>query len=86
KIINPRGLITGGLPPYAETRNYVSSIMNLVTQPSELIMRTGLTSSRGHEKSLSSETPILISDKSGITQSLRTHSKSNPNSSFIEVQ
>jgi soluble lytic murein transglycosylase-like protein len=29
KIINPRGLVTGGVPPYGETRNYVSSILKL---------------------------------------------------------
>lgn len=29
KIINPRGLVTGGIPPYAETRNYVTSILKL---------------------------------------------------------
>src|SRR5436190_14454526 len=41
KIINPRGVITGGVPPYDETRNYVSSILNLVTQPSALIFENG---------------------------------------------
>jgi len=32
KIINPRGLVTGGLPPYAETRTYVNSILRLFAQ------------------------------------------------------
>jgi hypothetical protein len=38
KMINPRGLVTGGIPPYAETKNYVSSILKLagVSNPSEL--------------------------------------------------
>ncbi len=27
KIINPRGLVTGGIPPYPETQNYVAAIM-----------------------------------------------------------
>jgi soluble lytic murein transglycosylase-like protein len=29
KIINPRGVTTSGVPPYRETRNYVSSILKL---------------------------------------------------------
>lgn len=29
KIINPRGVITSGIPPYRETQNYVSSILRL---------------------------------------------------------
>ena len=34
KLINPRGLVTGGLPPYAETRTYVNSILKLFAQHS----------------------------------------------------
>ncbi|MEP6913836.1 MAG: transglycosylase SLT domain-containing protein, partial [bacterium] len=34
RIINPRGLLTGGVPPYAETRQYVNSIIGLFTQHS----------------------------------------------------
>lgn len=29
KIINPRGVITSGIPPYRETQNYVGSILRL---------------------------------------------------------
>jgi Transglycosylase SLT domain len=29
KVINPRGVITSGIPPYRETQNYVSSILRL---------------------------------------------------------
>jgi soluble lytic murein transglycosylase-like protein len=29
KIINPRGVITSGVPPYRETQNYVSSILKM---------------------------------------------------------
>jgi soluble lytic murein transglycosylase-like protein len=34
KIINPRGLVTGGIPPYPETRNYVGSILKLANSVS----------------------------------------------------
>jgi soluble lytic murein transglycosylase-like protein len=30
RIINPRKIITGGIPPYSETRDYVSSVMRLL--------------------------------------------------------
>jgi soluble lytic murein transglycosylase-like protein len=36
KIINPRGLVTGGLPPYAETKQYVNSIIGLFIQRSQV--------------------------------------------------
>jgi hypothetical protein len=36
KIINPRGLVTGGLPPYAETKQYVNSIIGLFMQRSQV--------------------------------------------------
>ena len=81
KIINPRGVITGGLPPYSETRNYVSSIMSLVAQPSELIRRTALPST-----SRSGRNRISNSDKSSTKHTLRTSSKTNSDASFIEVQ
>jgi soluble lytic murein transglycosylase-like protein len=33
KIINPRGVITGGIPPYPETRVYVNQILELLARP-----------------------------------------------------
>jgi hypothetical protein len=36
KIINPRGLVTGGVPPYAETKQYVNSIIGLFMQRSQV--------------------------------------------------
>jgi soluble lytic murein transglycosylase-like protein len=35
KIINPRGLVTGGVPPYAETKQYVNSIIGHFMQRSQ---------------------------------------------------
>ncbi len=82
KIVNPRGLITGGLPPYAETRTYVNSIIGLVTQQSALISKTALTSVRKNVKPRSFKTRDLSSD----AETSRSRPKSNPNSFFIEVQ
>jgi soluble lytic murein transglycosylase-like protein len=33
KIINSRGLMTGGVPPYPETQTYVNQIMGLLVRP-----------------------------------------------------
>ena len=33
KVINLRGQITGGIPPYPETQNYVNQIMGLLVRP-----------------------------------------------------
>ena len=81
KIVNPHGLITGGLPPYAETRTYVNSIIGLVTQQSALISKTVLTPVRKNVMPRSSKTRDLRSD----TKTSRSRPKSNPNSFFIEV-
>src|SRR5205085_3029902 len=32
RVVNPRGLKLGGIPPYAETRNYVASGLTLARQ------------------------------------------------------
>jgi soluble lytic murein transglycosylase-like protein len=39
RIINPRGIITGGIPPYAETENYVSSILKMSFRSSAFVER-----------------------------------------------
>jgi soluble lytic murein transglycosylase-like protein len=33
KIINPRGVVTGGIPPYPETQAYVNQILGLLVRP-----------------------------------------------------
>lgn len=33
KVINSRGLVTGGIPPYRETQTYVNQIMGLLARP-----------------------------------------------------
>ena len=83
RIINPRGLVTGGMPPYAETRNYVSSIITCITQPSEFILRTVSLTVRRNQQQGNSRKPDLTSDKPSSTN--LTRPKPSPNS-FIEVQ
>jgi soluble lytic murein transglycosylase-like protein len=79
KIINPRGLITGGIPPYRETEEYVRSGIGLLTT-SSMSSTLRLTSPR------ELKTPLqraMTGDQKGLksTSSMRPTS-----SSFIEVQ
>jgi soluble lytic murein transglycosylase-like protein len=86
KIINPRGVITGGMPPYDETRNYVTSIMSLVAQPSQMVTNTVfVTPRRGNESLRDSKNRNLIPDKAINTKTPQPRPKSNSNT-FIEVE
>jgi len=57
KIINPRGVVTGGIPPYAETRNYVSSILKIaaVSNPSSLSISVRSSSRNSSTQKISDE-------------------------------
>ena len=85
KIINPRGLVTGGMPPYSETQTYVDSIIGRLLQSTTGVPKDSLMS-------LVKSTKLRRSTYWGIglnasTGSHRmTRSGSNANSSFIEVQ
>jgi soluble lytic murein transglycosylase-like protein len=84
KIINPRALATGGLPPYAETRQYVKSIMGLFRQHSQ-IPKAAFMPILTDTKARTSKTRDFTLDVPTDTYALRLHATSNPNSSFIEV-
>jgi soluble lytic murein transglycosylase-like protein len=71
KVINPRGLITGGIPPYAETKNYVTSILKLASVSSVPSLSISVRSSSRNSSSQK------ISDA--------TKKKSITSSSFIDL-
>jgi hypothetical protein len=85
KIINPRGLVTGGLPPYSETRTYVNSIIGLYLHSAGQVPRNPLISLVKNAKPRRS-----MNRDFGLNPSRRTNQTplpaSNANSSFIEVQ
>lgn len=72
KIINPRGMKTGGIPPYQETQTYVRSILNL--------------SMGGNEFSRVPDRRImdLTASKNGAEQKIVIERRIS--SSFIEVE
>lgn len=71
KIINPRGIVTGGIPPYAETENYVSSILKMSFGSSGFAQRKS-------ERSISRSAPRKNSEEKS--------SRRTSESSFIEVE
>jgi hypothetical protein len=70
KVINARGLVTGGIPPYRETRAYVRAIV------------LPLLNGRSAITSRALQLPI----KTNSTMSVTTQKQLVKNSSFIEVQ
>jgi len=84
KIINPRGLVTGGLPPYAETRTYVNSILRLFAQHSAQAPKAALMPISTNSKPLRSKTRDFSLD---VTETDTSHLPVNAktNRFFIEV-
>ncbi|MDX6499584.1 MAG: hypothetical protein QOG23_2844 [Blastocatellia bacterium] len=84
KIINSRGLVTGGLPPYAETRTYVNSILRLFAQhspqaPTVALMRMLTDSKPRSSKARDFSLDVTETDTSHLSLNAKT------NSFFIEV-
>jgi hypothetical protein len=79
KIINPRGLVTGGIPPYRETQEYVRSATALLTRDS-MSGTTRLTSLNQFNGRLQR------ASKSDQQASKSTSSTRRPASLFIDVQ
>ncbi len=78
QIINPHGVITGGVPPYRETETYVrSAIRLLIADTYSTVPR--LTSSRPRNG------PTMRDDRDQNKRS-RSAATSSTRSSFIEVQ
>ncbi|MEP6912997.1 MAG: transglycosylase SLT domain-containing protein [bacterium] len=70
KVINARGLVTGGIPPYPETQAYVRAIVLPL-----LNGRSAITSRA-----------LQLPNKTNSTMSVTTQKQLVKNSSFIEVQ
>jgi len=84
KIINSRGLVTGGLPPYPETRTYVNSILRLFAQPSVQAPKVALTPILTDSKPRSSKARDFSLDVTD-TDTLHLPLNAKTNSFFIEV-
>ena len=78
KIINPHGLITGGVPPYRETETYVRSAIRLLNADTYSTVPR-LTSSRQGNG-------LTMRGDRDQSKRLRSAATSSTRSSFIEVQ
>jgi soluble lytic murein transglycosylase-like protein len=70
KVINPRGLITGGIPPYSETQNYVRTIVFPLIK----------------DRSAISSSALILPPKNNSTVAPRTEKARTKKSYFIEVE
>jgi len=86
KIINPRGLVTGGLPPYAETRTYVNSILRLFAQHSAQAQKAAPMSVSTDSKPLRSRTRDFSLDVSIDNEEQPPRHQADTSAFFIEVQ
>ena len=68
KVINPRGLITNGIPPYEETRNYVASILQMTngSERGSLAFRLPSATGRRSSENISNEKKNKFSDHSSF--------------------
>jgi len=82
KIINPRQLVTGGVPPYRETQNYVNQILMPLT--SGLVARPSVTSTARKTEVVKRNEFTL--DVNAPVASQESKNNRAANSSFIEIK
>src|SRR5207245_1814524 len=81
KIINPHQLVTGGVPPYRETQNYVKQILMPLT--SGLVARPSVTSTTRKTEVVKRKVSTLVNAPVHSGESINTRAA---NSSFIEIK
>lgn len=81
KIINPRGLITGGIPPYPETQAYVRAIMGSLVATRSTLQRT--LPSAPDQRAMKVRDFTLDADSDSDLLTIKK--RSAVNSSFIEI-
>lgn len=85
KVINPRGLVTGGLPPYRETQEYVNSAIALFSERSVHILKPAIFPALKDTKGRSSNSRDFSLDAWTTNESQRIRHNSDTNTFFIEV-
>jgi soluble lytic murein transglycosylase-like protein len=79
RIVNARGVVTGGIPPYAETRRYVRSILTLLNnRVTEAVKKSNLRLRFGSRRDVTIHT-FDVTDRAQKFSQRRA-------STFIEVQ
>jgi len=85
KVINPRGLVTSGLPPYRETQEYVSSAIALFSQRPAQVLKSALSPALMGTKARGSTTRDFSLNVSTDNEAQRLRHNSDTNAFFIEV-
>lgn len=85
KIINPRGLVTGGVPPYRETQEYVNSAIALFSERPAQILKPPRLPVLIKTKARASTTRDFSLDVSIDNEAQRLRHNSGANAFFIEV-
>lgn len=85
KVINPRGLVTGGIPPYRETLAYVKSAIALLSQRPAQILKPPLLPVLTNTRARGSKTRDFSLDISTDNESRLLRHNSDTNTFFIEV-
>jgi hypothetical protein len=85
RIINPKGIITGGVPPYRETRSYVARGMALLktmrSNSSALPQQADSTMNKDSEQEEKSKPALSL-----VRRSIRTISHSEPENAQSQIQ
>jgi soluble lytic murein transglycosylase-like protein len=85
KVINPRGLVTGGVPLYRETQQYVKSAIALFSErPARTLKRT-LLPVLTNTKARSSKTRDFSLDVSTDNESRLLRHNPDPSAFFIQI-
>ena len=79
RIVNARGVVTGGMPPYAETQRYVRSVLTLVNNSV-----IGSIEGSNRRWRITSRSDLIL-DVLDVTERRQKFSRTRA-SSFIEVQ
>lgn len=85
KVINPRGLVTGGIPPYRETLAYVKSAIALFSGHTAQIPKPLLLRVLANTKARRLSIRDFSLDVSTDNESLLLRHDPEPNAFFIEV-
>ena len=85
KIINPRRVVTGGIPPYPETQAYVNQILGLLVRPHP---RQPQTVTSTTDEKIQSQTKQRDFTLDALSRDERSTLKkrSTANTSFIDIQ
>ncbi len=84
KVVNARRLVTGGIPPYPETENYVRSAMTLMSATHAIAPRAA--PSQANKTLVGDKRRDFSLDAMGETEPLAIKTNRKPPSTFIDIQ